>query len=540
MDRSGGQLLVAALAAQGVTRVFCVPGESYLDVLDALHDSPVKVTVARHEGGAAMMAEAWGKLTGRPGVALVTRGPGASNAAAGLHVAQQDSTPMVLFIGQVARNMRGRDAFQEIDYARMYGGIAKWVAEIDSAARIPEMVARAWATAMAGRPGPVVLALPQDMLVERTIAPPPPRIEVGSPAPAPADIDRLAGALAGASRPMIIAGGSRWDDRAIARLAELAARWRIPVATTFRRQSLIDNAHPAYAGELTLGPNPALVRLVRAADLVILLGDRMSEVPSQGYSLFGIPDPGCRLVHVHPGPEEIGRVYAPWLGIATAPGPFLDALAAINPPADPPWAQLTEAAHAAYLDWSTPRGADLMSRVIAHLNAALPEDAILTNGAGNYAIWVQRFRRWRPGTHLGPTSGSMGYGLPAAIAAGLHHPGRAVVCLAGDGCLQMTIQELATAAQEGLPLRVIVADNRLYGTIRAHQARDYPGRVTATRLVNPDFAALARACGFAGFTLRAGDAVGPVLDAALASPGPALVHVLTDPAQITPDRRLDD
>jgi acetolactate synthase-1/2/3 large subunit len=541
MERSGGRLLVDCLAAQGAERAFLVPGESYLDVIDALHDGALAVTVARQEGGASMMAEAWGKMTGRPGICMVTRGPGATNAAAGVHIARQDSTPMLLLVGQIGRDMRGRDAFQEVDYRAFFGPLAKWADEIDHVARIPEMISRAYHVAMSGRPGPVVLALPQDMLVERTAALPAPRVEVTSPVPAPADLARLAGALRGAERPLVIAGGSRWDGAAASRLAEVAARWQLPVAVTFRRQELLPALHPSYAGELTLGPNPDLLGLVREADLILLLGDRFSEIPSQGYELLAIPAPAQRLVHVHPGTDEIGRVYAPWLGLAVPPGAALDAIATLNAPDRPGWAQRTEAAHASWLAWSTPKGTDLMSRLMTVLNPMLGPDAILTNGAGNYSIWMQRFRRWTGhGCHLGPTSGSMGYGLPAAIAAKLRHPERPVVCFAGDGCLQMTIQELATAAEARLALTVIVVDNGLYGTIRAHQARDYPGRVTATAIRNPDFAALARAYGFAAWTVREEGEIAPALRGALGVGGPALVHVLTDPDQLTPDRRARD
>ncbi|MEM9048822.1 MAG: thiamine pyrophosphate-binding protein [Pseudomonadota bacterium] len=538
-ERSGGQLIVAALEAQGLERVFCVPGESYLDLLDALHDSAIAVTVARQEGGAAMMAEAWGKMTGRPGVALVTRGPGATNAASGVHVAQQDATPLVLMVGQVGRDMRGRDAFQEVDYQALFGGMAKWVAEIDDVARIPELISRAWHTAMAGRPGPVVLSLPQDMLVERCALAPPPRIALSDPAPAGDDLARLAEALRVAQRPMIVAGGSRWDSAACKALDQVAARWQIPVASTFRRQTLIDNCHPSYAGELTIGANPALLALLRESDLTLLIGDQMSEIPSQGYALYDIPCTETRLVHVHPGPEELGRVYTAWLGIAATPGAFLTGWAGLVAPKAPVWAERTPAAHAAYLEWSQPVGGDLMTRLMAFLNARLASETIVTNGAGNYAIWVQRFRRYPgPGSHLGPASGSMGYGLPAAIAAKLRHPARPVLCFAGDGCLQMTIQELATAAQDGAAIKVIVVDNRQYGTIRAHQARDYPGRRSATALKNPDFAALARAYGFVAWTAATLDALDTGLNALLAESGPALLHVLTDPDQIAPGRRL--
>ncbi len=448
---------------------------------------------------------------------------------------------MILLVGQIERTMRGRDAFQEVDYPRLFGGMAKWVAEIDHPARVPEMLGRAFHTAMAGRPGPVVLALPEDMLVETASVGVLPRIEVGSPVPSAADMARVAGALSAARAPVIVAGGSRWDVVSAAGLAEVAAAWHLPVAVSFRRQELIAGMHPSAAGELAFGPNPELIALVRDADLLLILGDRFSEVPSQGYELIGLPQARQRLIHVHPGPEEIGRVYAPWLGLAVAPGAFVAALADLPRPSDPPWAARTTAMHASYLAWSEPQGGDLMSRLMAELNARLPADAVVTTGAGNYAIWPGRYRRSTGfGSGLGPTSGSMGYGLPAAIAAGLRHPGRPVVCFAGDGCLQMTVQEMATVVQERLPLRLIVADNRQYGTIRAHQARAYPGRITGTQLVNPDFAALARAYGFAAWRVEGTDAVRPAVEAMLGHDGPALLHLMTDPAQVTPGPRLTD
>ncbi len=544
--RTGGQLIVEALEAQGVERVFCVPGESYLAVLDALHDSAIRTVVCRHEGGAAMMAEAQGKLSGRPGVCFVTRGPGATNASAGVHVAQQDSTPMVLFVGQIERGMRGRDAFQEVDYGRLFGGMAKWVAEIDSPGRVPEMVSRAFHTAMAGRPGPVVLALPEDMLVEAAAVAAPRRVEPADPAPTPAGMAALERLLGEARRPLLVAGGSRWSAPAAERLRGFAERFALPVAVTFRRQMLFDHAHPNYAGDIGLGINPALKGLVEDSDLLLLLGGRFSEVPSQSYTLLGIPEPGRTLVHVHPGAEELGRVYHPALAVNATPAAFLEAAESLAPPAAPPvWAARTAAAHAAYRAWSEPPatgpGALRMGAVMAWLRDRLPEDAILTNGAGNYATWVHRFWRFRRfGTQLAPASGSMGYGLPAAIAAKLAHPERDVLCFAGDGCFQMTGLEFGTAVQEGAAVIVLVVDNGMYGTIRMHQEREYPGRVSGTALRNPDFAAFARSYGGHGETVeRTGD-FAPAFERARAAGRPAILHIKLDPEALTPNRTLSE
>ena len=543
--KTGGQLIVEALEAQGVERVFCVPGESYLAVLDALHDSSIRTVNARHESGAAMMAEAEGKLTGRPGVCFVTRGPGATNAAAGVHVAQQDSTPMILFVGQIERAMRGRDAFQEVDYTRMFGGMAKWVAEIDSADRVPEMISRAFHTAMAGRPGPVVLALPEDMLVETADAAAARPAQPADSAPTPAQVAEFGRLLAAAQRPLVIAGGSRWSEEAVATLRGFAETFALPVAVTFRRQMLFDHAHPNYAGDIGLGINPKLTALVKDADLILLLGGRFSEVPSQSYELLGIPETGKTLVHVHPGPEELGRVYHPDLAINATPGGFLDAVAGLEPPASPAWAGRAEAAHAAYLAWSEPPaaipGAVQMGAVMSWLRGALPDDAILTNGAGNYATWIHRFWRFRRyGTQAAPVSGSMGYGLPAAVAAKLLHPEREVVCFAGDGCFQMTGLEFGTAVQEGANIIVLVVDNGMYGTIRMHQEREYPGRVSATALKNPDFAALARAYGGHGETVERTEDFAPAFERARASGLPAILHVKLDPEALTPNRSLSE
>ena len=537
---TGGELIVQCLAAQGVDRVFCVPGESYLPVLDALHDAAIETVVARQEGGAAMMAEADGKMTGRPGVCLVTRGPGATNAASGVHVAKQDSTPLILLVGQIARAMRGREAFQEVEYRQTFGDLAKWVEEIDRAERIPEVLSHAFAVATSGRPGPVVLALPEDMLSETAEAAPGPRVASAEPAPAPGAAARAAEMLAAAERPIVVAGGSRWDDAAIAALARFGEQWDLPVGCSFRRQRLFDHLHPCYAGDIGLGINPALRTRLAESDLLLLLGARFSENPSQNFSLLGMPDPGKALIHVHPGPEELGRIYAPTLAVNATPGAFLAALEAHAPPGPP--TGRGEAAHAAYRAWTdrppeSPGRVD-MGAVVAHLREAAPE-AVICNGAGNYAIWLHRFWRYRdPGAQLAPTSGSMGYGLPAAIAAKLRRPEREVLCVAGDGCLQMTLQELGTAAQAGAAIRVIVADNASYGTIRMHQERRYPGRVSATTLRNPDFAAIARAYGFHAETVEATGAFPAAFARARAADGPALLHLKTDVEAITPATTL--
>ena len=543
--KTGGQLIVEALEAQGVRRVFGVPGESYLAVLDALHDSPIEMVVCRHEGGAAMMAEAQAKLTGRPGVCLVTRGPGATNAASGIHVAQQDETPLVVLVGQIERGMRGRDAFQEVDYGRLFGGMAKWVAEIDSADRVPEMISRAFHTAMAGRPGPVVLALPEDTLTELADAAAAPRAEPVDSAPTSAQIAEVGRLLAKADRPLLVAGGSRWTDLSVAALRGFAERFALPVAVTFRRQMLFDHEHPLYAGDVGLGINPKLAALVADSDLIILLGDRFSEVPSQSYALLGIPDPGKTVIHVHPAPEEIGRVYRPTLGVVATPGAFLDALSGLTVPASPGWAARAQTAHAAYVAWSTPPdripGELQMGAVMGWLEGRLADDAIFTNGAGNYATWIHRFHRFRRfGTQAAPVCGSMGYGLPAAVAAKLEHPERDVICFAGDGCFQMTGLEFGTAVQEGAAILVLVIDNGMYGTIRMHQERDYPGRVSGTQLRNPDFAAFARAYGGHGETVERTDEFAPAFERARASGLPAIIHVKLDPEALTPTRTLSE
>ncbi|WP_420962671.1 thiamine pyrophosphate-binding protein [Brucella sp. IR073] len=541
--KTGGQLVVEALAANGVERLFCVPGESYLAVLDALYDADIAVTVCRAEGGAAMMAEAWGKLTGKPGICFVTRGPGATNASPGVHVAMQDSTPMILFIGQVARDAREREAFQEVEYRRHFADMAKWVAEIDDPARIPEFITRAFAVATSGRPGPVVLALPEDMLTEEADAPAPQSWKPVETAPSPAAMKDLATLLETAKTPFMVLGGSRWNPQAVARITRFAERWELPVGCSFRRQMLFDHLHPNYAGDIGLSINPALAERIKNADLILLVGGRFGEVPSSGYTLVNSPYPRQKLVHIHPDPEELGRVYRPALAINAAPDAFAEAADALPPLGPLPWSGEASAAHAAYLKWSTPPetgpGAVAMGPIMAWLEANLPEDAIMTNGAGNYATWLHRFHRFRRyGTQAAPTSGSMGYGLPAAVAAKALHPDRMVVCFAGDGCFLMNGQDFATAVQYGWPIIVLVINNGMYGTIRMHQEREYPGRVSGTRLGNPDFAALARAYGGHGETVERTEDFGPAFLRAKASGKPSIIEIRLDPEAITPAKTL--
>ena len=532
--RTGGQILVDQLVAQGVERVTCVPGESYLAVLDALHDASIDVLTCRAEGGAAIMAEAHGKLTGRPGICMVTRGPGATNASCGVHIAMQDSTPMILFVGQIARDMREREAFQELDYRAVFGTMAKWATEIDSAARIPEVISRAFHVALQGRPGPVVIALPEDMLTEVANVADAPRVEPTLAAPAEADLHALAGLLEQAHRPLVILGGSGWDGTAVDAVAAFADRWFLPVCTSFRRTDRFRWDHRCYVGDLGISPSPKLAAMVKEADLLLLLGGRMSEMPSGSYSLLDIPVPRQKLVHVHPGAEELGRVYAPTIAIQASPRRFAQALAALAPATAPGWAAETAPAHAAFVDWSgTPRplpGRFQYGEVMRWLNERLPADTALCNGAGNFAGWMHRHWRFAQfGTQLAPTSGSMGYGVPAAIMAKRHRPNAVALAIAGDGDFLMTGQEFATAVQHDIPVMIVVIDNGMYGTIRMHQERDYPGRISATRLQNPDFAAYATAFGGHGETVHDTAEFAPAFERALASGKPAILHCFLDP-----------
>jgi acetolactate synthase-1/2/3 large subunit len=544
-SRTGGELVVDSLLAHGATHVFGVPGESFLPILDALHDVGEHLTfvTCRQEGGAAYMAEAHGKLAGRPGIALVTRGPGACNAAIGIHTAAQDSTPMVVLVGQVDTETVDREAFQEIDYRRMFGSVAKWVAQVDRAERIPEYLSRAFVTAMSGRPGPVVLALPEDVLATRTAAADLPRASPVDSAPTDADVRAAHALLANASRPLVLAGGSRWDGDASAALTEFAARHALPVACAFRRQDLLDNRHASYVGDVGIAINPALATRIREADVLLVIGERLGEITTAGYTLLSAPLPAQTLIHVHPGVEELGRVYRPAVAIAATPAAFLAALAKLPAlPADR-WRASTAAARADYDAWRAPRpvpGAMDLWQVVRWLDERLPDDAILANGAGNYTTWLHRVYRYRrPGTQLAPYSGSMGYGVPAAIAAKLVHPERIVVSWNGDGCYLMNGQELATAVQYGAGVVFVVIDNGMYGTIRMHQERRYPGRVVGSGLTNPDFAALARAFGAYGETIRRTGEFAPAFERALDAARPALLHVLLDPQALTMNATLD-
>ncbi len=545
MKRTGGQLVVEALKANGVKRLSCVPGESFLAVLDALHDSNIDVIVCRQEGGAAMMADCWGRLTGEPGICMVTRGPGATNASAGLHIAKQDSIPMILFIGQVQREAREREAFQEVEFRRAFTEFAKWVGEIDDAARIPEFVTRAFAIATSGRPGPVVLTLPEDMLRDEVDAPKARRYARVEAHPGRSQIDDLYLRLLKAERPMVILGGTRWDADAAADFQTFAERFRLPVGCSFRRQMLFDHLHPCYAGDVGIGINPALAKEIKESDLLILLGSRMSEMPSSGYTLIDIPYPAQSLVHIHPDPSELGRVYRPDLAICASPADFIAALADLEAPVEPRWVERTERMHEAYLSWSKPPatgpGAVHMGPIMEWLEANTGPDTIFTNGAGNYATWVHRFHRFRRfNTQAAPTSGSMGYGLPAAVAAKQLFPDRDVICFAGDGCFLMHGQEFATAVRYGLPIITVVVNNGIYGTIRMHQEREYPGRVSATDLTNPDFAALARAYGGHGETVEKTEDFAPAFERARDSGKPAIIEVKLDPEAITPTRTLSE
>jgi len=541
--RTAAQALVDQLVLHGVEHVFCVPGESFLGVLDALREAPIAVTVCRQEGGCAMMAEAVGKATGRPGVCFVTRGPGAANAAAGIHVARQDSTPMIMFVGQVERRFLDREAFQELDYRAVFGSMTKWATEVEVAERIPEVVSRAFFTACAGRPGPVVVALPKDLLQEPIAAADAPPFRTVESAPTPSDMAALGGLLAGAERPLLVLGGSRWDEASRSAMHAFAERFELPVMTSYRRGPLFDALHPCYAGDLGLAPNPRLVARVKAADLVIWIGGRIGEIPSQGYTLFASPAPATRLVHVHPGAEELGRVYAPTLPIQASPAGFAAALETLAPPARLAWSGQAGAAHADYLDWSqtpTPQpGAVNLGEVMVELRERLPEDAIICNGSGNFAAWIHRFLRFRRlGSHVASTSASMGYGIPAAVAMQRLHPGRLVVSINGDGDFLMNGQEFATAVQHRLPIIALVADNSCYGTIRMHQEREYPGRVSATDLVNPDFAAYARAFGGFGATVEATADFAAAFEAARASGLPAILHLKISTEAISPGMTL--
>ena len=545
--RPAGHALVEALIAQGVHTAFGVPGESYLAVLDGFHQhrDKIRFIACRQEGGAAFMAEAQGKLTGRPGICFVTRGPGATNASIGLHTAFQDSTPMILFGGQVASDQRDREAFQEVDYRQMFGpgtlGMAKWVGEVHSADRLPEYVARAFHTALQGRPGPVVLVLPEDMLTQATAAAVLPRAVPALAWPAPGALRDLRAMLMSAQRPLLIAGGSGWDAEGANALQRFAENWQLPVGCGFRFQDTFDNRHPMYAGDVGIGINPKLAARVREADLVIALGVRLGEMTTGGYTLLQAPRPAQKLVHVHAGPEELGRVYAADLMLQSSMACAAKALETLAAPTSVPWAEWAAGAHADYeANHAAPAVEPMdLAVVMKTVQRLAPADTVYTNGAGNYSGWLHRYVRYfglqhHGRTQLACTSGAMGYGLPAAVAAALLYPQRTVINVAGDGDFLMTGQELATATGYGAGKMIsIVVDNGSYGTIRMHQEREYPGRVSGSDLFNPDFAALARAYGWQAHRVDATAQFEPVFAAALAAGRPTLIHLKLDTDVIT-------
>ncbi len=537
---SGGQLVVAALKAHGVDMAFSVAGESYLEVLDALFDAPeIRLVTCRQEGGAAFMAEAYGKLTGKPGVLLVTRGPGACNASIGVHTAFQDSTPMVVLVGQVARHQIDREAFQEVDFRKMYAPLAKWVTQIDLAERIPELMNQAFQVATSGRPGPVVVALPEDMLRETAAAAVVGPYRAVRAHPGAADLAELRRLLGAAERPIVLVGGSGWCDPACADIARFAQANDLPVCCSFRRQDIVDNRLPAFVGDLGTGAAPTLVDRFKSADLVLAIGARIGEITSQSYTLMSVPDPGKTLIHVHAAAEELGRVFRPTLAIQSGMPEFAAAAAALEPISAPRWAGWRKEARAEYEKGLIPTAlADSpaldLGRIMNWLRERLPDDAIVTSDAGNFSGWPNRFLQYRrPGRQLGPTSGAMGYGVPAAVAAKLVHPARVVVGFCGDGGFMMTGQEMATAFGEGVGPIILLFNNAMYGTIRMHQERRFPGRIVGTALKNPDFAALAAAYGVFGASVGRTEEFAPAFEAAVASKRGAIVELRMDPEMIT-------
>ncbi|MBL8835690.1 MAG: thiamine pyrophosphate-binding protein [Alphaproteobacteria bacterium] len=537
--RTGGHILVDQLLIHGAEWAFCVPGESFLEVLDGLHDARDRIHLinARHEAGAANMAEAVGKLTGRPGIAMVTRGPGACHAAVGIHTAFQDSTPLIMLIGQVGRDMMDREAFQEIDYRKMFGPVAKWAAQIDQTDRIPEYMARAFHVATSGRPGPVVLALPEDMLTETATVRDAHRYKPLQAKPDADDLGALRELLAKAERPLMLLGGAQWTDEACADIQAFAEACDLPVAVSFRRQDIFDNSSRVYAGDLGTSGPPQLVKRAKEADLLIVVGARLGEMTTQGYTVLDTPEPRQTLVHVHPDADDIGRVHRASLAIQSGPSAFATALADIRRVEGSRWRGWTEAARADYLNSLEPtpyNGALDMGRAFGWLRDTLPRDAIVTVDAGNHTGWPQRYLRYgRPGREIGPTNGAMGYSVPAAVAASLVHKDRLVVGCVGDGGFMMSGQEVATAVQYGGKPIILVFNNNIYGTIRMHQEREHPTRVVGTDLVNPDFAALGRAMGCHGESVHRTDEFAPAFERAVKSGKAAVIELRTDPELIT-------
>jgi acetolactate synthase-1/2/3 large subunit len=539
---NAAQRLVETLIVNGVTHVFCVPGESYLSVLDAFVDvaDKIKVITCRHEAGAVNMAVAHGKLTGRPGICFVTRGPGATHASIGVHTAAQDSVPMILFVGQIARADRGREAFQEMDYPAVFGSMAKLACEIDDANRMVEVTTRAFATAMQGRMGPVVIALPEDMLLEPAGPRAPVKVLPALAGLDPALLPTIAQRLEKSERPLLILGGTGWSDDALQALAAWVQRSELPVVLSWRRKDLMDNDHPCYIGDLNIRPTPSLNERIQSADLIIALGTRLGDVPMVGYTLLSTDDVAAKLIHIHAGAEELNRVWQP--SLAAIANPAAAALALSGLTIKRRWSEWRTAARADYEKTLVPIrtiGSVNLSEVFKHLTEVLPHDAILCNGAGNYAAWPNRFYRYRAfHTQLAPTSGAMGFGFPAAIGAKIVWPHREVICVAGDGCFLMTAQELATAVQYDVRLITLVIDNGSYGTIRMHQERDYPGRVSATDIRNPDFAAYAKSFGAWATTVERTEDFAAAFAAARAAKAPALIHVKTSVEDILPEVKL--
>ena len=543
MTRSGGQVLVDQLELNGADLAFCLPGESFLSVLDALYDSPIRLVSCRHEQGAANAAEAYGKLTGRPGICLVTRGPGATQAAVGVHTAKQDSTPLILLVGQVPRAFRGREAWQELDYERAFGGIAKAAWEVDTAARIPEHMARAFSLALSGRPGPVVLSLPEDVLMETTDAPDAIPVAVEHSAPGADDLERLHALLAAAERPLVVVGEGGWTDATGRDVLAFCEANELPVACAFRCQDFVDNHSPSYAGVLGVAMDERLAARLRDADLVLAIGGRLGEVPTRRYTLLEAPRPRQTLIRVHPDPDELGFVYAPDLAIASSLPAFAAALNGLEELA-PRWGEWTRAARADYeanLLHEPMEGPVDLGEIMAFLRRRLPADTIQTCGAGNFTVWAHRFAEFTQfGTQACPRSGSMGYGVPAAIAAKLVHPSRIALCFTGDGDFVMSSPEFATAVQYDLPIVVLLVNNGMYATIRMHQERQFPGRVIGTGLENPDFPALARAYGGHGVRVERTEDFEAAFEGALASGKPALIELPVDPERISPRVKLSE
>ncbi len=540
--RHGGEVLVEQLKIQGVERVFCVPGESYLSVLDGLYDSKIDTVICRQEGGAAMMAEAHGKLTGKPGIVFVTRGPGATNASSGVHVAFQDSTPMILFIGQVARDQRDREAFQEVDYRQMFCPLAKWVGEISQPERIAEYISHAFHIATSGRPGPVVLALPEDMISAMVDIDDVKKSTVTSDDVSPVIANEIADNIRAAKKPLIIVGGSGWSAETATDLANFAENFDIAVGASFRCQDYMDNRHPCYVGDVGIAINPKLAKRVKEADLLIVIGARLGEITTSGYSLIDIPTPQQKLIHIYPDASELGRVYRPDMAVCQNSAALIKELVKLGESKCPARAEMTKSARQDYEDWQKPvetPGKVKLEQIIKWLNENLDDDAILTNGAGNHTVWLHRYYNYKVWpTQLAPTSGSMGYGLPAAIAAKLHFPQKTVVSIAGDGCIQMCIQEFATAVQHGANGIIIIANNGMYGTIRMHQEKNYPNRVSGTDLVNPDFAALAKAYGGHGESVTSTAEFADAFIRAQKSGKPAMIELSMDPEALSPVLRL--